>query len=795
MKSLSRSLFAAVLCAAIFLFPVVVNAQSETPAVSRETRIKQLRGLIKNRQESEGDENTPTRMRDANRAVLEKHNLELRELLLGEIAAYLKHQERLGDGITEEEKTVIDDALNALRAERENLRAATQTTASRATVSTPESVSVAPSAALNNKFAQIAATDTPSTFGASDPGVRRDLGMLPVKNGGESSPLTAETNSSTAVVTPTASAKASESSQTASDGLGDDTKSTPPPPPEAQPVDAVESKELLEGYEENWKKIKPSTSVCFDGNPEKGIRKKEADLTPYQIQLCRLVDDVQNVKRNKLDLTTQDGRDVLFDLRESNLAQLATFLVARKGREAFITDALNKFIDRQLGSVPSSVGSTSLTVRGAAPSALGISVENGAFDQTNSGSTLTLRGNFFGLGSALSGQGYVTSYDLAAPENNGKPLSKFLRKAAFGATFNVNRDQQPGDTTSMMATPMPTPMNGGISLLDSLKLLSDARQQLSSFSLRYEFHNSREPREDRYRRRWNDLVAGKSESFFPGFNANLTGKDKTMADALVTALKKDLRFRRWIADTQMALSQARNTGDSLEEVLATWVTLMPIDDLSPETLAELARLESRINTGGGEQDAFVEEIGDGGIATFEFTGRRGVNSPDTSNMRFIIENGMLGGKANLIGNASATLFNTRPLATTVTNNLTPIGAARRLNRFRDFQFAGQFDVPIPKVANVFDLTFSAALRYERLAEDLPLDTFLDPLQRLIVATNTKGDVGIAQAKITLRIPNTEIEIPFSFSYSNRTELIKESELRGNFGFSYNLDALFRGIRR
>jgi hypothetical protein len=38
--------------------------------------------------------------------------------------------------------------------------------------------------------------------------------------------------------------------------------------------------------------------------------------------------------------------------------------------------------------------------------------------------------------------------------------------------------------------------------------------------------------------------------------------------------------------------------------------------------------------------------------------------------------------------------------------------------------------------------------------------------------------------------NNAIRIPISFTYSNRTELIKESDVRGQVGISFNLDALF-----
>jgi hypothetical protein len=54
----------------------------------------------------------------------------------------------------------------------------------------------------------------------------------------------------------------------------------------------------------------------------------------------------------------------------------------------------------------------------------------------------------------------------------------------------------------------------------------------------------------------------------------------------------------------------------------------------------------------------------------------------------------------------------------------------------------------------------------------------------------KGHVGLFQAKLEMPTANNAIRIPISFTYSNRTELIKESDVRSQIGISFNLDALF-----
>jgi hypothetical protein len=51
-------------------------------------------------------------------------------------------------------------------------------------------------------------------------------------------------------------------------------------------------------------------------------------------------------------------------------------------------------------------------------------------------------------------------------------------------------------------------------------------------------------------------------------------------------------------------------------------------------------------------------------------------------------------------------------------------------------------------------------------------------------------VGVFQTKLEFPAANNGVRIPLSLTVSNRTELIKESEVRGQIGVSFNLDSLF-----
>ena len=157
------------------------------------------------------------------------------------------------------------------------------------------------------------------------------------------------------------------------------------------------------------------------------------------------------------------------------------------------------------------------------------------------------------------------------------------------------------------------------------------------------------------------------------------------------------------------------------------------------------------------------------MVAVDYNLERRVGLPDLSNLRFVAEKGPFGGAIDLTANASLTFFNSQPT-----------GAGTK--RLRDFRFAGQLDVPFGRVDELGKFLFSFAGRYERLMEN----EMLAPNMMLA----PKGDIAVGQLKLTIPIRGTAFKIPLSVSFANRTELIKENEVRGNFGFTFDLDSLF-----
>ena len=165
----------------------------------------------------------------------------------------------------------------------------------------------------------------------------------------------------------------------------------------------------------------------------------------------------------------------------------------------------------------------------------------------------------------------------------------------------------------------------------------------------------------------------------------------------------------------------------------------------------------------------MDEISKGTLVTFEYTNYREPNAPDLSNFRFVAEKGTTGG-LDFTANASLTMYNQRPVGPNV-------------QRIRDFDFSANLDKKLDDVMGLGPATLTFAGKYQRLISDaVAFDGTVLP--------NTRGDIAAGQVKLTIPIGTSGIKMPFSITFANRTELIRERETRGNFGFTFDLDTLF-----
>lgn len=458
-------------------------------------------------------------------------------------------------------------------------------------------------------------------------------------------------------------------------------------------------------------------------------------LSRYDQAVCRLARNILKRKGNP------NLPGIYLQEDQSSLLPILIVKLLKTQGEAsfvsFISEAEQARTDKQVGGGPGNSGTTSLVSKGGVPWAFGWAVENGAATESTNDTTITFRVNPAGALKVLSKKGFLTGYREAVND----PALNFLRKTSIGLSFDTSRGDQPGTFTGK-------------------------KQQLSALSFRYEVVNERDPRNKRYQKDWEDFVAKQGVAFAQQMWAVTMATEQVVGQEMRF---KDPALQAWMEATSKIVKNAdANTMDDFVAVLNKQMDLLPVNLVSDETTQAITDFAKGFEAYTLAKKELLDKIAKGRLITFEYTNRREVNAPDTSNFNFIAEGGT-GRRIDFTANASLTMFNQKPVGLNI-------------KRIRDFQFAGQVDVPLGDVGGIGQPVFSFAGRYERLVENAST-------QAGTIVPNTKGDIAYGQLKLTIPIKNTGFSLPISMTFANRTELIKEKDIRGNFGFTFDLDKI------
>ena len=455
---------------------------------------------------------------------------------------------------------------------------------------------------------------------------------------------------------------------------------------------------------------------------------------------------IQQTGSRGIDLNTEDMTFLLPALL-AQLIRSSSNLAVDAAVKSFVVDVEASRTDKQLGADSKGAGTTSLGVRGGIPQVISWAVENGGGVSSVDGTTVTFRLNPVGFIEGLSSQGYISGFRNTEDD----PLAKFFRRTSLGFSFDTTRDTDPPTFTG-------------------------AKRQLSAVSFRYQFVNQRDPRSERYRQKWNDFFQRQGITF----TNQQTEQLMKLQLATVAGDFKNQDLQNWLNATNVSLNGTQITATDFNKSQAIEEVRKIIDQRLAQLPAQSVQSDAEV-TGAltdfvaayipylAEKKRIMDEISKGTVVTFEYTNYREPNAPDLSNLRFIAEKGTIGG-LDFSANASLTFFNKRPVGPNV-------------QRLRDFDFSGQLDKRLDDVMGLGSSTLSFTGKYQRLTSNaVAFDGTVLPL--------TKGDIAAGQVKLTIPIGQSGIKMPFSITFANRTELVREREVRGNFGFTFDLDTLF-----
>jgi hypothetical protein len=168
----------------------------------------------------------------------------------------------------------------------------------------------------------------------------------------------------------------------------------------------------------------------------------------------------------------------------------------------------------------------------------------------------------------------------------------------------------------------------------------------------------------------------------------------------------------------------------------------------------------------------------------EYRNLHPLSEPNRSNVRLIYSHQPTNAPAIITINAAVSFYHSD----------SPLLASK----FRDVQIAAQLDRKLREIPQFGQATLTLAGYYQWMKED-QLITFAAgstvPGTGIVLPgtaaklLGTKGSTGIAQAKIAFPLGNS-VKIPLSVTWASRNELIKESSVKGQVGFTLDVDQFF-----
>lgn len=407
--------------------------------------------------------------------------------------------------------------------------------------------------------------------------------------------------------------------------------------------------------------------------------------------------------------------------------------------------------DKQIGATSGASGSTSLVPSGSVPALLGLAVEYGGIDEAFSGTTATFRTTPAKLLGAMA--------NAYGPNAQGADdsLYRALQRFSVSVSFDTSRtsSSMTGNATQLLAN----------------------YAQLSQATARFTVLNDRDPLAAR---NWSQIRALSSSqtatdvanaarhlveslSKAPGFDAAVDAAMATF-DANTASPDQSLLQNAMVTFVG-ALQTLSRSVDSWQQMIDSYIAArIALDQLHQTLYKKIAKAPSL----SVEYDFNRPPVVQAASATLASTASAA--SPDLSTVGVVFVASSFGGDYTL--NANANFFNTT--MPTMRGN------------FRDFQFGAKIDIPIGKLPTFVakgTLTFSGLYEY---LHQKPLGISLTINDQ---AVNQPGNIGFFQAKYTIPVGDSGLQIPISFTASNRTELVKEKDVRGNIGITFDLDKL------
>jgi hypothetical protein len=400
--------------------------------------------------------------------------------------------------------------------------------------------------------------------------------------------------------------------------------------------------------------------------------------------------------------------------------------------------------DKQVGASATSEGSTSALEKPNFANLLAFAIEHGAIDKQVSGTTLTLSSSPYAFIAAAQGD---TSSTYKKYE--------FFHRIGISANFNIE------DENDVLA--------------------SARRNQLSEWSVRARLSKDRSTRSSEFEEFWRQEVRGIFEGvplvLVDEFSALFRDETETVRRQVVNQF---IGYgAQYLATNSAQSKEAQQAGlqqlylcklkqDVFDNIDSFGLTEADRQRIVTRTLPKLRDAIEAEKTALKLIDDKIAEMNDRPLATFAYTNKRDPLTSDYSVFKFLYDRKTFS-PMKFMANAGLSVYH-RP------------NPLLNQQRIRDFTVAVSLEGNAGRSPFLTDdldqsqITFAFTGRYERLFEN-----------RNII--DRKADLGFFQFRLEVPFMGG-MSLPFSVTYANATELIKEDHVRANFGFSFDADKLF-----
>jgi len=460
-----------------------------------------------------------------------------------------------------------------------------------------------------------------------------------------------------------------------------------------------------------------------------------------------------------------------------------------------------KALSQQTGSSVGTGGSTNLTAKGLTSQFLSLASEFGALTESTSGQTTTIAGTLAGVPLVLLKDGLLQSCPtnlygiLGKSEGCASPkLIETLSRISYSVGINSNTGSQAQSVTVNTTSTAPAVPGAFSSSGSTLSVTSvtakwialEGKPSSDAVTAGYKQFTQTASLVDT-RNLASDLQDMEPIGDMPGAREMSDFQAET-----VKAIRKPLANLPSPYSKEVVAQAVQAWKDSADKFVAlfkTPTTITKEEAGQSVFLADVQKFAVAYAKTIAQEQAIGVAMARPAILTFEYDNNRPLNQPSNSVFRVIYQAKL--GQVTLTANGAASIYDS-----------TPSSSIPGSERLRDVQFAAEADRTFSPTIPIFgktSMTGSGSFYFQdqttpsilNVTPGMPVSgvsfTGLPSTATQVFAQ--KGNIAVGQAKLTLG-SGSNLKMPISVTYSNRTELVTSPVWRGQIGISYDFDSLF-----